>query len=87
MVVIAKVSRLSNSYDLPEDLFQAGETRPSRPKKKIVKKTSTSGQKRSFESVDVSAYKRVRSYRELYLPCRSILLNPGLRELHGAGKF
>ncbi|KAL4809219.1 Poly(A) polymerase central domain-containing protein [Aspergillus unguis] len=40
------------NYDLPEDLFEANETRPTRPKKKVVKKASASGQKRSFESVD-----------------------------------
>ncbi|PYH69641.1 polynucleotide adenylyltransferase [Aspergillus vadensis CBS 113365] len=40
------------SFDLPEDVFQPGETRPTRPKKKIVKKAEISGQKRNIESLD-----------------------------------
>ena len=45
------------SFDLPDDVFQPGETRPTRPKKKIVKKTETIAQKRSVDSLDVSAHK------------------------------
>ncbi|KAL2838897.1 Poly(A) polymerase central domain-containing protein [Aspergillus pseudoustus] len=43
------------NYDLPDDLFQTGETRPTRPKKKVVKKVSAGGQKRSFDSLDDSS--------------------------------
>ncbi|PWY88747.1 poly(A) polymerase Pap [Aspergillus sclerotioniger CBS 115572] len=39
------------NFDLPDDVFQAGETRPTRPKKKIVKKAEV-GQKRGIESLD-----------------------------------
>ncbi|KAL4880209.1 poly(A) polymerase Pap [Aspergillus karnatakaensis] len=61
------------NYDLPEDLFQPGETRPTRPKKKVVKKAATGGQKRSFDSLDVSAcIKRVRSCHGHHLPCRLV---------------
>ena len=48
------------SFDLPEDVFQPGETRPQRPKKKIIKKAGAGGQKRGIESLDVSANKKVR---------------------------
>lgn len=48
------------SFDLPEDVFQPGETRPQRPKKKIIKKSGAGGQKRGIESLDVSAYKKIR---------------------------
>ncbi|KAL3436615.1 Poly(A) polymerase central domain-containing protein [Aspergillus tetrazonus] len=47
------------NYDLPEDLFQEGEARPTRPKKKVVKKVPAGGQKRSFDSVDVSTYIKI----------------------------
>ncbi|KAL2818364.1 Poly(A) polymerase central domain-containing protein [Aspergillus granulosus] len=43
------------NYDLPDDLFQTGETRPTRPKKKVIKKVSAGGQKRSFESLNDSS--------------------------------
>ncbi|KAI9372431.1 Poly(A) polymerase central domain-containing protein [Aspergillus egyptiacus] len=42
------------NYDLPDDVFQPGETRPSRPKKKVVKRVSAGAQKRTLESVDES---------------------------------
>ncbi|OOF95480.1 hypothetical protein ASPCADRAFT_207961 [Aspergillus carbonarius ITEM 5010] len=45
------------NFDLPDDVFQSGETRPTRPKKKIVKKAEV-GQKRGIESLDVSARKK-----------------------------
>ncbi|KJK62861.1 PAP1 like protein [Aspergillus parasiticus SU-1] len=48
------------NFDLPEDVFQPGETRPQRPKKKIIKKSGAGGQKRGIESLDVSAYKKIR---------------------------
>jgi len=51
----------SYSFDLPEDVFQPGETRPSRPKKKVVKRSETAGQKRSIGELDVSLQKRSRS--------------------------
>ncbi|KAJ5450302.1 Poly(A) polymerase pla1 [Penicillium daleae] len=34
------------SFDLPDDVFQPGEARPSRPKKKVIKRTESTGQKR-----------------------------------------
>ncbi|KAJ5361971.1 Poly(A) polymerase [Penicillium brevicompactum] len=42
------------NFDLPEDVFQPGETRPSRPKKKTTKKSETAGQKRSIAELDGS---------------------------------
>ncbi|KAL3482013.1 Poly(A) polymerase central domain-containing protein [Aspergillus californicus] len=47
------ISHVRN-YDLPEDVFQAGESRPTRPKKKVVKRASAGAQKRSFEYLDGS---------------------------------
>jgi poly(A) polymerase len=55
---------LRTSFDLPDDVFQPGETRPTRPKKKIIKKHEAGAQKRSIESLDVSAYKRVKEDNE-----------------------
>ncbi|GFF88334.1 poly(A) polymerase Pap [Aspergillus lentulus] len=52
------------NFDLPDDVFQPGETRPTRPKKKIIKKHEAGAQKRSIESLDVSAYKRVKEDNE-----------------------
>lgn len=47
---------------MPDDVFQPGETRPTRPKKKVVKKADAiSGQKRTLETIDVSAYKSVKT--------------------------
>ncbi|GIJ83497.1 hypothetical protein Asppvi_002320 [Aspergillus pseudoviridinutans] len=40
------------NFDLPDDVFQPGETRPTRPKKKIVKKAEAGAQKRSIDSLD-----------------------------------
>ncbi|ODH20028.1 hypothetical protein ACO22_06007 [Paracoccidioides brasiliensis] len=40
------------NYDLPEDVFQSGEVRPSRPKKKTLKKTEPTAQKRSIHALD-----------------------------------
>ncbi|KAJ5359218.1 Poly(A) polymerase pla1 [Penicillium cataractarum] len=34
------------NFDLPDDVFQPGETRPSRPKKKVIRKTESTRQKR-----------------------------------------
>ncbi|THC91892.1 hypothetical protein EYZ11_008644 [Aspergillus tanneri] len=48
------------NFDLPDDVFQPGETRPARPKKKVIKKTETSAQKRGIEQLDVSARKKAR---------------------------
>lgn len=50
------------SFDLPDDVFQPGETRPARPKKKVIKKTDAAGQgqKRRIEELDVSSQKRAR---------------------------
>jgi hypothetical protein len=42
------------SYDLPDDVFQPGETRPARPKKKVTKKVVPTAQKRRLEDLDVS---------------------------------
>jgi poly(A) polymerase Pap1 len=49
------------SFDLPDDVFQPGETRPSRPKKKVVKRSEMAGQKRSIGELDVSLPKRSKS--------------------------
>lgn len=43
------ISSVWNSYDLPADVFEPGEIRPTRPKK-LVKKTESSVKKRSFET-------------------------------------
>ncbi|KLJ12087.1 poly(A) polymerase [Blastomyces silverae] len=40
------------NYDLPDDVFQPGEVRPSRPKKKVVKKSEATAQKRSIHALD-----------------------------------
>ncbi|KAG2420940.1 Poly(A) polymerase [Aspergillus terreus] len=48
------------NFDLPDDVFQPGETRPTRPKKKVIKKTEATAQKRGIESLDVSARKKAR---------------------------
>lgn len=45
-----------NSFDLPDDVFEAGDVRPARPKKKVIKKTElTAAQKRPADAIDVSA--------------------------------
>lgn len=50
-----------SSFDLPDDVFQPGETRPQRPtKKKVVRKTESAGQKRRMDDLDVSLQKRPR---------------------------
>ncbi|QSS65223.1 poly(A) polymerase Pap [Histoplasma capsulatum] len=43
------------NYDLPEDVFQPGEVRPSRPKKKVVKKSEPTVQKRNIHALDNEA--------------------------------
>ncbi|KAE8353352.1 Poly(A) polymerase central domain-containing protein [Aspergillus coremiiformis] len=40
------------NFDLPEDVFEPGETRPQRYKKKIIKKSGAGGQKRTIEPLD-----------------------------------
>ncbi|KAL1953534.1 hypothetical protein VTO42DRAFT_2632 [Malbranchea cinnamomea] len=40
------------NYDLPDDVFQPGETKPTRPKKKVTKKVASTAQKRSIDAVD-----------------------------------
>ncbi|RAH73098.1 polynucleotide adenylyltransferase [Aspergillus aculeatinus CBS 121060] len=40
------------NFDLPDDVFQPGEKKPLRPKKKVIKKSDTSGHKRSIDSLD-----------------------------------
>ncbi|KAJ5491388.1 Poly(A) polymerase pla1 [Penicillium diatomitis] len=47
------------SFELPDDVFQPGETRPTRPKKRVIKKSEAAGQKRRLgemhdSSLDVS---------------------------------
>ncbi|CAI7599368.1 unnamed protein product [Penicillium glandicola] len=42
------------SFDLPDDVFQPGETRASRPKRKVTKRSETAGQKRSIAELDGS---------------------------------
>ena len=41
-----------SSFDLPDDVFQPGEARPSRPKKKVVKKADPAGKKRRLDELD-----------------------------------
>ena len=43
---------MSRSYDLPADVFEPGEVKPTRPKK-MVKKTESSVKKRSFETSEL----------------------------------
>ncbi|OXV11664.1 hypothetical protein Egran_00577 [Elaphomyces granulatus] len=40
------------SFDLPDDVFQPGEIRPTRPKKKIIKRSEVTAQKRSIDALD-----------------------------------
>ncbi|RHZ47108.1 polynucleotide adenylyltransferase [Aspergillus thermomutatus] len=40
------------NFDLPEDVFQPGEARPTRPKKKVIKKPEAGAQKRGIDSLD-----------------------------------
>lgn len=50
-----------SSFDLPDDVFQPGESRPQRPtKKKVVRKTESAGQKRRMDELDVSVQRRRR---------------------------
>lgn len=60
-----------SSFDLPDDVFEPGEARPVRPKKKVAKPTTAAApQKRSIDAVDVSriepsnfiAAKRLKRY-------------------------
>lgn len=51
------------NFDLPEDVFQPGETRPVRPKKKVIRKADGTGQgqkRRLEQQLDVSAPKKPR---------------------------
>ena len=41
-----------SSYDLPVDVFEAGDVRPTRPKKKVVKVEPTA-KKRSFDTSEM----------------------------------
>ncbi|KAL1979970.1 hypothetical protein VTN96DRAFT_4855 [Rasamsonia emersonii] len=43
------------NFDLPDDVFEPGETRPTRPKKKVIKKPEAAGQKRSIDALDETA--------------------------------
>ncbi|PGH28249.1 hypothetical protein AJ80_00140 [Polytolypa hystricis UAMH7299] len=40
------------NYDLPDDVFQPGESRPMRPKKRIIKRVESTAQKRNIQAVD-----------------------------------
>lgn len=40
------------NFDLPDDVFEPGETRPTRPKRKVVKKAESAAQKRSIDALD-----------------------------------
>lgn len=44
------------SFDLPDDVFEPGETKPTRPKKKVVKKNDLTAAKRAIDALDVSFY-------------------------------
>jgi hypothetical protein len=41
---------------LPDDVFQPGESRPTRPKKKVIRKTESTGQKRRLGEMHVSQH-------------------------------
>ncbi|KAJ9292695.1 hypothetical protein DTO271G3_8509 [Paecilomyces variotii] len=43
------------NFDLPDDVFEPGETRPTRPKKKIIKKAEPTAQKRTIDALDEHA--------------------------------
>ncbi|KAH8432217.1 polynucleotide adenylyltransferase [Aspergillus melleus] len=43
------------NFDLPDDVFEPGETRPTRPKKKVIKKSEATAQKRGIEQLDDSS--------------------------------
>ncbi|KAJ5312075.1 hypothetical protein N7508_002905 [Penicillium antarcticum] len=42
----------TRNFDLPDDVFEPGEVKPVRPKKKVVKRTETAGQKRNISQLD-----------------------------------
>lgn len=63
------------SFDLPDDVFQPGETRPTRPKKKIVKKTEPTTQKRGIDTLEVSSCKDFRPAPERLRGSRYYLEN------------
>lgn len=56
-VVVLLPLTVGSSFDLPDDVFEPGETRPTRPKKKIIKKAEPTAQKRPIDALDVSACK------------------------------
>lgn len=40
------------NFDLPDDVFESGDTRPTRPKKRVIKKTEATTQKRNIDSLE-----------------------------------
>lgn len=45
-----------SSYDLPGDVFEPGETRPIRPKKRVIKKVDGAAKKRSFDASELEVH-------------------------------
>jgi poly(A) polymerase len=64
LYLVALFTLTVSSFELPDDVFQPGEVRPSRPvktKKKVVKKSAeAAGQKRNISELDVSQRKKAR---------------------------
>ncbi|KAI9741766.1 MAG: hypothetical protein M1834_000152 [Cirrosporium novae-zelandiae] len=58
----------TGDYDLPADVFELGETPPSRPKKKLIKKSdleaAAKAKKRSFEASELQIGRLTRESRE-----------------------
>lgn len=48
------------NFDLPDDVFEPGETRPTRPKRKVVKKAESAAQKRSIDALDESTQRHAK---------------------------
>ena len=55
------------SYDLPDDVFEPGEVRPTRPKKKVIKKVDSASKKRSFDASEIEV--RLQSTLPLLTSC------------------
>ncbi|KAJ6073674.1 uncharacterized protein N7446_001451 [Penicillium canescens] len=45
----------TRNFDLPDDVFEPGEVKPVRPKKKVIKRTEAAGQKRNISQLDGSS--------------------------------
>ena len=52
MALFPQSNSVLRSYDLPADVFEPGEVKPTRPKK-ILKKAESSIKKRNFETSEL----------------------------------